>query len=129
MWQPSPSYPRTLTAYPTLVLGGTPGFFFHQNDRKGCKRDYFRCPGSLCFAFWCNWGGWVVATPLRFFPGRSKTLKKSNDPNQLRSRIWPHPLLFKSGGKFWSSEILKFVQFFGQIQNLTKDYVNCDSLV
>ena len=33
-------YPRALMAYPTSVLlGGTPDFFFHQNDRKGCKRD------------------------------------------------------------------------------------------
>ena len=28
-----------MTAYPTPVLGGTPDYF-HQNNRKGCKRDY-----------------------------------------------------------------------------------------
>ena len=43
--------PRTLTAYPTPVLGGTPGFFFHQNDRKGCKRDYLDAQGHSVLRF------------------------------------------------------------------------------
>ena len=30
-----------------------------------------------------------------------------------------------SGGKFWSF----FVQFFGQVQELTEHYVNCDIFV
>ena len=28
-------YTQTLTAYPTPIFGGTPAFFFHQNDHKG----------------------------------------------------------------------------------------------
>ena len=43
-------YPRTLTAYPTPVLGGTPDFF-HQNDRKGCKRDYLDVRGHFVLRF------------------------------------------------------------------------------
>ena len=45
-----PPYPRTLTTYPTPVLGGTPRFF-HQNDRKGCKRDYFDARGYFVLRF------------------------------------------------------------------------------
>ena len=40
----TPLYPRTLTAYPTPVLGRNPAFF-HQNDRKGCKRNYLDARG------------------------------------------------------------------------------------
>ena len=49
--QPSP-YLRTLAAHPTPNLGGTPAFFFHQNDRKGCKRDVLDTRGHF-FAFLC----------------------------------------------------------------------------
>ena len=46
----TPRYPRTLTAYPTPVLEGTPGFF-HQNDRKGCKRYYLDARGHFALPF------------------------------------------------------------------------------
>ena len=45
-----PPYPRTLTAYPTPVLGGTPDLF-HHNDRKGCKRDYLDARGHFVLRF------------------------------------------------------------------------------
>ena len=49
---PPPPYPQTLTAFPTPVLGGTPRyFFFHQNDRKGCKRDYLDARGHFVLHF------------------------------------------------------------------------------
>ena len=31
--------PSNFDGLPYPRVGGTPGFFFHQNDRKGCKRD------------------------------------------------------------------------------------------
>ena len=43
-WQ-TPPYPRTLTVYPT------PDFFFHQNDLKGCKRDYLDARGHFVLRF------------------------------------------------------------------------------
>ena len=43
-------YPRTLTAYPTPVLGSTPDFF-HQNNRKGCKSDYLDARGHFVLHF------------------------------------------------------------------------------
>ena len=46
-----PPYPWTLTAYPTPMLGGTPGFFFHQNDRKGCKRNFLDDRGHFVLRF------------------------------------------------------------------------------
>ena len=45
-----PPYSRTLMAYPTPVLGGTPDFF-HQNDCKGCKRDYLDARGHFVLHF------------------------------------------------------------------------------
>ena len=45
-----PPYPRTLTAYPTPCLGGTPRFFY-QNDRKWCKRDYLDARGHFVLRF------------------------------------------------------------------------------
>ena len=46
-----PPYPRTLTpGLPYPVLGGTPDFF-HQHDRKGCKRDYLEARGHFVLRF------------------------------------------------------------------------------
>ena len=49
-WQPP--YTRTLTGYPTSVLGGTPDFFFAKmtakDELKGKKNL-----GSVSFAFLC----------------------------------------------------------------------------
>ena len=42
---------RTLTAHPTPILGGYPSFFFHQNDRKGCKRDVLDARGHIFCVF------------------------------------------------------------------------------
>ena len=39
----TPPHPLTLTAYPTPGKV-VPPLFFHENDRKGCKRDYLLCP-------------------------------------------------------------------------------------
>ena len=53
-WQPLPSPTLWLWRLTdTPMLGDTPGFF-HQNDRKGCKRDYLDARGHFVFAFWCN---------------------------------------------------------------------------
>ena len=38
-------YPRTLMAYPNAW------FFFHQNDRKVCKRDYLDARGNFVLRF------------------------------------------------------------------------------
>ena len=40
----NPPHPLTLTAYPTPG-NVVPNFFFHQNDRKGRKRDYLDALG------------------------------------------------------------------------------------
>ena len=40
-------YPQTSTAYPTPCSGVPPDFFFHQNDHKGCKRDYLDARGHF----------------------------------------------------------------------------------
>ena len=48
---PPPAYPHTLTAYPTPVLGVPPHFVFHQNDRKGCKRNYLDARGHFVLRF------------------------------------------------------------------------------
>ena len=45
--------PLNFDGLPYPCVGGTPDFF-HQNDCKGCKRDYLDARGSLCLAFWCN---------------------------------------------------------------------------
>ena len=45
-----PPYLRTLTAYPTPVLGGTPEFF-DQNDGKGRKRNYLDVQGRFVLSF------------------------------------------------------------------------------
>ena len=51
----------TLKAYPTTILGGTPGIFFHQNDYKGYKRNY---PDAQdCFVL--RFGATGKITPLR----------------------------------------------------------------
>ena len=47
----TPPYLRTLTAHPTPILRGSPGFFFHQNDRKGCKRDVLDARGHFLLRF------------------------------------------------------------------------------
>ena len=47
----TPPYPRTLTAYHTPMSLGTPGYFFHQNDRKGCKRDNLDARGPFVLRF------------------------------------------------------------------------------
>ena len=49
-WQPPPPYLRTLTAHPTPIFGGTSGFF-HQNDSKGCKRDFLDARGHFLLRF------------------------------------------------------------------------------
>ena len=52
-WQPPP-YPQSLTVNLTS-LKGSPRFFFHQNDRKGCTLDYHYSDGLLghfLFGFW-----------------------------------------------------------------------------
>ena len=48
-WQPPP-LPPSLTAYLTPEKG-TPGFFFHQNDRKECTLDYLDGFGRFLFGF------------------------------------------------------------------------------
>ena len=45
------SYIASLTAYPTLPGGGTPNFFFRQNDRKGCSLDYLNGFSHFLFGF------------------------------------------------------------------------------
>ena len=42
----TPPHPLTLTAYlpPGKVV---PPIFFHENDRKGCKRDYLNALGNF----------------------------------------------------------------------------------
>ncbi len=47
-WVATTPYPQlpTLTAYSTTTLGGTPDFFFHQNERKRCKTDYLKAQGQ-----------------------------------------------------------------------------------
>ena len=37
-------------AYPTPVLEGTPEFF-HQNDGKGCKKNYLDAQGRFVLRF------------------------------------------------------------------------------
>ena len=67
----NPPYLRTLTAYPTPVLGGTPGFFFFffdQNDGKGCKRNYPDAQSRFVLSFGAtgnNLLGGLVTTPLK----------------------------------------------------------------
>ena len=64
----SPTF-ESLTAHPTPILGGTPVFFlffFHQNDRKRCKRDVLDVRGHFLLRF-CAAGDkrqGVVTTPL-----------------------------------------------------------------
>ena len=41
-----PPHPLTLMAYPTPGKV-VPPTFFHQNDGKGCKRDYLECLGHF----------------------------------------------------------------------------------
>ena len=65
-----PSYPRTLTAYPIPVLEGIPGPFSSKWPQSMQKR-LLRCPGSLCFAFWCN---------------RRQTVRGGNQPPPLGRR-------------------------------------------
>ena len=38
-------------AHPTPILGEYPRFFFHQNDRKGCKRDVLDARGHFLLRF------------------------------------------------------------------------------
>ena len=66
-------YPRTLTAYPTTVLRGTPGFVFHQNDRKGCKRDYLDAWVRFVLRF-----GAIGEKPLGGAPLRNTRVKQTN---------------------------------------------------
>ena len=79
-WQAHP-YPQTLTAYPTPVLGGTPGIFL-QNDRKGCKRDYLDARGHFVLRFGAigNNPFGVVTNPLRVTTPLRKTRVKSCPP-------------------------------------------------
>ena len=44
-----PTHPLTLTAYPTPDKV-VPPFFFHENDRKGCKKDYLYALGNFLYA-------------------------------------------------------------------------------
>ena len=46
-------YPRTLTAYPTPVLGDTPGLFFFKMTAKDVKEITY-LPGVTLFCVWCN---------------------------------------------------------------------------
>ena len=46
------NHPPTLGLWrPTPVLRGILGIFFHQNDRKGCKRDYLDARGHFVLRF------------------------------------------------------------------------------
>ena len=56
-WQPP--CPRTLTTYPTPILGA-PSNFFHHNDRKRCNREYLDARGHFVLGF-----GAIGDKPLR----------------------------------------------------------------
>ena len=49
--QPPPPVPSDFDGLPCSRVRGTPGFFFHQNDRKGCKRDYLDARGHFVLRF------------------------------------------------------------------------------
>ena len=80
-----PPYPRILTAYPTPRVRGTP-FFFHQNDRKGCKRDYLDARGHFVLRF-----GAIGDKPLEVgnHPLRKTRVLKANR-NTILSKISKH---------------------------------------
>ena len=50
------NHPLIFTAYPTPTVKVVAPNFRHQNDCKGCKRDYFLCPRSLSLKFWSDRG-------------------------------------------------------------------------
>ena len=59
----NPPYPRTLAAYPTPVLGGTPGFFFIKMTAKDVKEiTYIDARGHFVLRFGATGdkplGGW-----------------------------------------------------------------------
>ena len=67
--------------------------FFHQNDRKGCKRDYLYIRVTLV-CVWCNWRQFVrgvVTNPLR------KTRVKVN-------------IFYVSVKYFWYKFALRYIQ-------------------
>ena len=49
-WQPPP-LPSNFDGSPYPHLRGVPQVFFHQNDRKGCKRDVLDARGHFLLHF------------------------------------------------------------------------------
>ena len=43
----TPPSPSDFDGLPYPGQGGTPNFFFHENYRKGCKRDYLYALGNF----------------------------------------------------------------------------------
>ena len=70
--------PSNFDGSPFPHLRGTLGFFLHQNDRNGCKRDVLDARGHFFFAFLCGQRQTVrgvVTTPL---VGRGLRLASQN---------------------------------------------------